>query len=178
MTNKIKKVQVKDLRKWRNYGPWSATVQFSTEYILVLAVILERYNEFNKTMEYQEKNISKRKIDIANQFLSVLDKHLTELKTGQVEKSLELNEIAELLFIAPNHMSDTVSEVFGKSPCEIYENKLLEISKEMLENSTKPINEIARILDYDPSNFTKFFKHFTGLTPSQYRKSKTGNITI
>ena len=144
----------------------------------MLAVILELHNEFNKKMEYQEKNISKRKIDIANQFLSVLDKHLTELKTGQVEKSLELNEIAELLFIAPNHMSDTVSEVFGKSPCEIYENKLLEISKEMLENSTKPINEIARLLDYDPSNFTKFFKHFTGLTPSQYRKSKTGNITI
>ena len=129
-------------------------------------------------MKNKEKNISNRKIEIANQFLAVLDNHLNELKTGQVEKSLELNEIAERLFIVPNHMSDTVSEVLGKSCCEIYENKLIEISKELLENSNKAINEIARTLDYDPSNFTKFFKHFTGLTPSQYRKSKTVDITI
>ena len=129
-------------------------------------------------MGHTEGSISKRKIEIANQFLFVLDKHLTELKTGQVQKSIELNEIAEQLFIVPNHMSDTVSEVLGKSPCEIYENKLIEISKEMLENSNKPISEIARTLDYDPSNFTKFFKSYTGLTPSQYRKSKTEYLTI
>lgn len=129
-------------------------------------------------MEYQEKKISTRKMEIANRFLSVLDKHLAELKTGQVEKSFELNDIAALLHIVPNHMSDTVSEVLGKSPCEIYENKLVEISKEMLENSTNPISEIARTLDYDPSNFTKFFKRFVGVTPTQYRKSKTEYLTI
>lgn len=129
-------------------------------------------------MKHKEKNITSRKIEIANQFLLVLDKHLTELKTGQVEKSIELNEIAERLFIAPNHMSDVVSEVLGKSPCDIYENKLVEISKEMLEHSNKPVSEIARTLDYDPSNFTKFFKNYTGLTPSQYRKSKTEHLTI
>ena len=129
-------------------------------------------------MGHKGRNISNRKIEIANQFLFELDKHLTELKTGQVTKSIELNEIAERLFIAPNHMSDTVSEVLGKSPCEIYENKLLEISREMLESSNKQISEIARSLDYDPSNFTKFFKSFTGLTPSQYRKSKTEHLTI
>jgi len=129
-------------------------------------------------MEYQEKNISSRKIEIANQFLFELEKHLTELKTGKAEKSLELNEIAERLFIVPNHMSDTISEVLGKSPCDIYETRLVEISKEMLEISNKSINEIARTLDYDPSNFTKFFKRFTGITPSQYRKSKTENFTI
>lgn len=129
-------------------------------------------------MEHLQKNISNRKIEIANQFLQVLDKHLTELKTGLVDKSFELNDIAERLFIVPNHMSDTVSEVLGKSPCEIYENKLVEISKEMLETSNKSITEIARTLDYDPSNFTKFFKRFVGLTPTEYRKSKTEIPTV
>ncbi|WP_343672432.1 helix-turn-helix transcriptional regulator [Chitinophaga sp.] len=129
-------------------------------------------------MGHKGRNISPRKIEIANRFLFELDKHLTELKTGQVEKSIELNEIAERLFIVPNHMSDTVREVLGKSPCEIYENKLVEIAKEMLEDFNKPVNEIARTLDYDPSNFTKFFKSYTGLTPSKYRKSKTEYLTI
>jgi AraC-like DNA-binding protein len=123
-------------------------------------------------MGQRVKKLSARKIELANQFLSLLDIHLTELKTGQVEKALELNEIAELLFVVPNHLSDTVSGVLGKSPCEIYENKLVEISKEMLDNSNESISDIARTLDYDPSNFTKFFKRFTGFTPSQFRKSK------
>ncbi|WP_100612960.1 helix-turn-helix domain-containing protein [Confluentibacter lentus] len=123
-------------------------------------------------MHLQQKYISTRKIEIANQFLQVLDKHLTELKTGQVDKSFELKDIAERLFILPNHMSDTVSEVLGKSPCSIYEEKLVIISKEMIETSSRPITEIARTLDYDPSNFTKFFKKYTGLTPTKYRKQK------
>jgi len=123
-------------------------------------------------MERRQKATSNRKIEIAHQFLQVLDKHLTELKTGQVDKSFELNDIAERLFIVPNHMSDIVREVLGKSPCSIYEQKLVIISKEMLETSTRSITEIARTLDYDPSNFTKFFKKYTGLTPTQYRNQK------
>jgi len=129
-------------------------------------------------MTHQKKKVSKRKIEIANRFLFEIDKHVMELKTGIAEKALGLNEIAKRLFIATNHMSDTVSDVLGKSPCEIYEHKLVETSKEIIENSHKPINEIARLLDYDPSNFTKFFKRYTGLTPSQFRNSKTDNLTI
>jgi AraC-like DNA-binding protein len=30
--------------------------------------------------------------------------------------------------------------------------------------------EIARHLTFDPSNFTKFFKHFEGITPKKFRE--------
>jgi AraC family transcriptional regulator of adaptative response / methylphosphotriester-DNA alkyltransferase methyltransferase len=39
----------------------------------------------------------------------------------------------------------------------------------MLEENTMPINAIASLLTYDPSNFTKFFKRFSGETPKAYR---------
>ncbi|MFH7017316.1 helix-turn-helix domain-containing protein [Flavobacterium sp. FlaQc-47] len=113
--------------------------------------------------------ISSRKIEITEKFILELDKHLNELKTGVVEKALEIHELADLLFIKKNHLSDTVKEVLGKSPCDIYEEKLVAISKDLIEHSNKPISEIARTLDYDPSNFTKFFKRFTGRTPKEYR---------
>jgi AraC-like DNA-binding protein len=32
------------------------------------------------------------------------------------------------------------------------------------------VADIAASLTYDPSNFTKFFKRFAGLTPKQYRE--------
>lgn len=56
------------------------------------------------------------------------------------------------------------------SPCDLYESQLLELSKELLLSTNKPIAEIARQLYYDPSNFTKFFKTYTGQTPKEFRK--------
>ncbi|MNE82993.1 Arabinose operon regulatory protein [compost metagenome] len=103
---------------------------------------------------------------------------MAELKNGVVETAYEVNDFAELLFINPNHLSDTIKDVLGKSPCAVYEEKLIEISKDLIQHSGKPINEIARILDYDPSNFTKFFKRFTGTTPTEYRKVKTEKLTF
>jgi AraC-like DNA-binding protein len=35
-----------------------------------------------------------------------------------------------------------------------------------------PIAQIAARLTYDPSNFTKFFKAFTGTTPKKFRDSE------
>lgn len=109
--------------------------------------------------------------------------HLANLQSGQAETAYEINEFAELLFINPNHLSDTVKEVLGKSPCAIYEEKLIIISKDLLTNTHKPISEIAGILDFDPSHFTKLFKRFTGKTPKEYRNGnhpdlKTEKVTI
>ena len=125
-----------------------------------------------------DKNFSLRKQEITQKFLFQLDKHLIDLKTGLTENAYEVNDFAKLLFINPNHLSDTIKVFLGKSPCTIYEEKLIEVSKELIQYSGKPINEIARTLDYDPSNFTKFFKKFTGITPSKYRKVNTEKLTF
>ena len=117
----------------------------------------------------QATNISYRKNEIANKFLSELDKHIDDLKKSKVETSYEINEFAEKLFINPNHLSDTIKEVLGKSPCGIYEEKLAEAAKELLINPKKSISDIAYTLSYDHSNFTKFFKRLTGFTPKEYR---------
>jgi YesN/AraC family two-component response regulator len=52
----------------------------------------------------------------------------------------------------------------------LFEERLVKISKELLLTTTLPIGQIARQLTYDPSNFTKFFKHFTGVTPKKFRE--------
>ena len=116
--------------------------------------------------------ISTRKKEIVTQYLAELDKHIDNLKAGTAEKVLEIREFAGILHIHPVHLSNTVKEVTGRSTCDHFEEKLLNLSKELLVTTSMPVAQIARQLLYDPSNFSKFFRHFTGITPKKYRDMK------
>lgn len=113
----------------------------------------------------------KRPKEITKQFLAELDKHMLDLKSGKAESTFEVQDIASLLHIHPTHLSNTIKEELKKSPCDIYEEKLMGIAKELILTSDLSIADIARQLTFDPSNFTKFFKHFEGITPGQFRDS-------
>ena len=115
--------------------------------------------------------ISFRQKEILHQYTTELDKHMLELKAGEVEVMYEIRDFASLLHIHPVHLSNTIKEVTGKSACDLFEDRLVELSREMIATSSLSISEIARQLTYDPSNFVKFFKRFTGMTPKKYRDS-------
>lgn len=121
-------------------------------------------------MVKENKNTSVRQREIVTQYLRQLDLHLSDLKAGKAEKTFEIKDLAELLFVSPKHLSNTIQEVTGKSPCDIYEERLLEISRELLLTTHAPVSQIARTLTFDPSNFTKFFKSYEGMTPKQFRE--------
>jgi AraC family transcriptional regulator of adaptative response / methylphosphotriester-DNA alkyltransferase methyltransferase len=107
--------------------------------------------------------------EIAELFLAELDKHMLELKAGTAESTFEVKEIAALLHIHPTHLSNTIKEELKNSPCAIYEGKLMDVAKELILTTDLTIASIARQLTFDPSNFSKFFKHFEGITPKQFR---------
>jgi len=118
--------------------------------------------------------ISGRKKEIVQQYISELDNHIADLKAGKAEKALEIREFASLLHVHPVHLSNTIKEVTGQSSCSLYEERLVKISKELLLTTTLSISQIAVQLTYDPSNFTKFFKHYTGTTPKKFREKHKG----
>ena len=111
----------------------------------------------------------KRSSEIAAAFLKELDQHLADLKAGRATSTFEVQDIAALLHIHPTHLSNTVQDELKRSPCDIYEEKLVAIAKELILTTNLSIAEIARQLTFDPSNFSKFFKHFTGTTPKKFR---------
>ncbi len=111
----------------------------------------------------------KRPKEITLQFLAELDKHIQDLKSGKAESTFEVQDIAGLLNMHPTHLSNTIKDELKKSPCDIYEEKLMEVARELILTTPLSIAEIARQLTSDPSNFTKFFKHFEGVTPKQFR---------
>lgn len=114
--------------------------------------------------------ISHRKKEIAKQYIAELDDHIQQLKEGKAERAFEIRDLARILHVHPVHLSNTIKEVTGRSTCDLYEERLLNISKELLLTTNMSIASIARQLTYDPSNFTKFFKHFAGITPKKFRE--------
>lgn len=113
--------------------------------------------------------VSARQKEIVAQYLGELNKHLADLKSGRADKAFEIADFAALMFIDPKHLSNTIQQVSGKSPCYFYEEGLIEISKELLLTTKKSISDIAQTLTFDPSNFTKFFKSYVGTTPKKFR---------
>lgn len=122
-----------------------------------------------------------RQKEITSDFLKIIDNNLADVLSGKAEEIYEIRIVADLMHIHPRHLSNTIKLVTGNSPCSFVENKILDIVKLHLEENKKNIGEIAKMLTYDPSNFTKFFKKYIGITPKQYREnylSKTDLFTI
>ncbi len=117
------------------------------------------------------RTISFRQKEIVKEYTTALDKHMLELKAGEVEVMFEIRDFANMLHIHPVHLTNTIKEVTGKSACDLFEERLVSLAKEMIATSPLSIGEIARQLTYDPSNFVKFFKKYTGITPKKYRDS-------
>ena len=111
-----------------------------------------------------------RKKEIAQQYLAELSKYIQDLKEGKTDEVLEIRDFAGMLHIHPVHLSHTIKEVTGQSSCDLFEQRLVTVSKELLLDKNLSIAQVAARLTYDPSNFTKFFKKFTGMTPKKFRE--------
>ncbi len=123
-------------------------------------------------MEKGAKNANKRSEEITTNYFAFLDQHIEDVVNGQANDFLELNQIAKALHLSHSHLSDTLQQTTGHHPCHFYDLKILDKAKAFLTDTDLSIAEIAKKLTYDPSNFGKFFKKFTGQTAGEYRKQQ------
>jgi AraC family transcriptional regulator of adaptative response / methylphosphotriester-DNA alkyltransferase methyltransferase len=121
---------------------------------------------------HNDEKIMKRGEEICNQYFVLLEKHIKDVISGIVPEFMKLNEMAGKMAISHQHLTDTVKKEKGHHPCYFYDKEIIEQAKVMLADSDKAVAEIARVFTYDPSNFSKFFKKMTGITPGQFRKEE------
>jgi AraC family transcriptional regulator, transcriptional activator of pobA len=87
------------------------------------------------------------------------------------EKS-SVAEFAELLNVSPNHLHKSVKSVTGKTAHDMLADMRILEAKVLLKQSNLSIGEIAyKVGKSDQSDFAKFFKSRTSMTPNQYRQN-------
>jgi AraC family transcriptional regulator, regulatory protein of adaptative response / methylphosphotriester-DNA alkyltransferase methyltransferase len=119
-----------------------------------------------------------RNEEIVITYFNLLDKHLDELTNGTETTMLELNQIAALLNLSHKKLIAIVRASLGNHPCHFYDQKILDKAKQLLIESDWPVAKIALRLTYDPSNFSKFFKKYTGITPGAFRENYRDDTKI
>ena len=111
-----------------------------------------------------------RQTEITQEFLVQVDKHLADVLSGKAEKMYHIKDFAAIMFVHPVHLSNTIKNTTGHSPCYFFEEKLMDEARRLLREGQLPISVIAERLNFDTSNFTKFFKRFESITPSAFRE--------
>lgn len=102
-------------------------------------------------------------IHLVNQFRQLLFTHLTTHH--------RVADYAAMLNISPNHLNKTVKAVTHKPPTKWIDEAILQEAKVLLYQSDFPISEIAMAVGMeDQSYFTRLFKKYEGVTPSEFRR--------
>lgn len=77
---------------------------------------------------------------------------------------------ADEVHLSANYFGDLVKKETGKSAQEYIQNKIIDVAKNKIFDSTKTINEIAFELGFKyPQHFSRLFKNRVGCTPNAYR---------
>jgi len=105
-----------------------------------------------------------RRHDYVREFVRLVHLHYVR------ERSVSF--YADKLYISPKYLSLLVKEATGRSAAKWIDDFVLMEAKNMLRFSGKNIQQVAYALNFPTqSSFGKYFKHLTGMSPTEYQKS-------
>jgi AraC-like DNA-binding protein len=103
-----------------------------------------------------------RKAQIAYKFKKLVNTELRSFK--------KVSDFADKLHLSPKYLIESVSEVTGKSPKAIINDRIISETKTMLRYTDHSISEIAKAYNFtDQAHFANFFKQNTSFTPLEIR---------
>ncbi|HEY5586742.1 MAG TPA: response regulator [Ruminiclostridium sp.] len=116
--------------------------------------------------------VEKLELESRESSKSVVWKACKYIQTN-IDKKLNLEEIAEYIHINPSYLSSIFKKTIGESLNNYINNCKIERAKEYLYNSEMSIQEVADRLGFlEYRYFDLVFKKRTGNTPLEFRKKK------
>ncbi len=118
---------------------------------------------------------SKRKIDTVH--LSPAERisqNFNQLVLDNYTREKNVVFYAEKLGITASYLSTVIRETTGKTCLDIISNMVIMDAKAQLKSTNLPVSKIADSLNFNNvSFFGKYFKRYVGISPMEYRNSKS-----
>lgn len=129
---------------------------------ILLLVIREQCEPIEHKKGYAFESANKKYV--VEQIVNYFEDHYNE--------KISLDQIAENMYLSPFYISKIFKSETGDTPIRHLINIRLEKAKELLENGFEgSIQEVAASVGYDDAyHFSKLFKKYYGITPTQARK--------
>jgi AraC-like DNA-binding protein len=133
---------------------------------LKLLALLYQLKEFVAAFNQWEQGFATPQQTLLKKFIHLLNNYYLEKRT--------IVEYADLLFITPNHLSQSIKAASGKNALDFINGRITSEDKSLILYTDLDIAQIAWQLNFsDPANFGKFFKRHTGFTPLDFRRANT-----
>ena len=118
----------------------------------------------NETEEEPDSHSRSRRVSYVHDFMTLVNRyHGRERSVGFY---------ADKLYISPKYLSLIIKESTGRSAAEWIDEYVILEAKNLLRFSGKNIQQIAYELNFtNQSSFGKYFKHLTGMSPSEFQRS-------
>jgi len=132
---------------------------------LLLEYCMRFYDRQFTTREQVNRDILQRFEQELDEYMAGSEVHTTGLPT--------VKYFADKACLSPNYFGDLIKKLTGRTAQEIILDKIVELGKQMLLGTEKPVNEIAYDLGFQyAQHFSRFFKKKAGCTPLEYRNAK------
>lgn len=97
------------------------------------------------------------------------------LMQARIHEQLDLDTLAETVNLSKYHFVKKYKEITGTTPINHFIQLKIERACHLLDTTNNHVNEIAFAVGYeDAYYFSRIFKKLMGVSPSQYRKMRTG----
>lgn len=130
----------------------------------IIVALLIHYRRFglSSTQASGDLNGSK-KAEHIQRFRSLINNSIGQMKS--------VEEYASALGMSSGQLRRICQEVLEMSPLQIINSRLIHIAQRDLAYSSLSVQQIAYVLGFqDAAYFSRFFRKFTGLTPTMFRE--------
>ena len=127
--------------------------------------VLEVLNIYINDGNYRESSVVVKEehiVEAAKEFIVL-----------NANRSISVEDVAKELGFSVRHLNRIAKLSVGCTLSEMIISARISYAKELLKNTTLTVSEIAERGNFvDISTFTKFFKRYAGVPPTEYRKTE------
>jgi AraC-like DNA-binding protein len=128
-----------------------------------LIQIQRRKNEFEKSADPSFPMMDEKRMQLVR-FTTLIDENY--------KKGYSVAEYARLLHISSRSLSDLTQQQLNKTPSQMIQERIILEAQRLLLYSNLNINQVGYRLGFDDASyFVKYFKKYTGVSPSEFKKS-------